>query len=239
MLRAIPPRVGAAAAAAVGLVWVVKAGAVLLADRDVVGGVDLGSLFVAVQVFLALTVLGLHRLAAQTGVLRPGAPAPPDVVERVQAERELAREQDEPLGFEDPAVRIRRRAAVGFWAGVTALVLGTVVVIDALLGPSVIGGLASLATSLAWIAGLAGTGLATAELRVLTARSASLPFRMALWSVPAFLAGGLLSTVDERLLELPVLVYGGLFVVLAWQLWRADPLTTPTGGRPMPQPGGR
>jgi hypothetical protein len=225
VLADVPPRVGAAAALAGGLIWVAKAASILLTGSDVVVGVDLGALFVAVQVLFGVTILGLHEVVARTGVLSPGADAPIDVITRAEQERELARDQGEPLGFEDPAARIRRRAGLGYWCGVVTIVLGTVALAAVTAGADAVGGLAALGTSLTWIIGLMGVGLATAELRAVSGRSTSLPFRMGLGAVPAFVAGGVLTLLDERLLDLPVLVYGVLFLVLARQLWRADPVT--------------
>lgn len=73
---------------------------------------------------------------------------------------------------------------------------------------------------------------------LLGARS-RLPRRIALWTVPAMIAGGLIAEIDDRLLELPILLLG-----LAWCLLgivclgrRNQPpeATPPAGGKPDPQ----
>ena len=86
-----------------------------------------------------------------------------------------------------------------------------------------------LATMLV-VAGLLLVGRALRKRESLGRRS-RLPIRLGLWTVPLILTGGLLSSVNERLLELPVLLLG-----LAWT-WLAavlliDRLTTPKQPRP-------
>jgi hypothetical protein len=60
-------KAGAVGAVVAGAIWVVKGGIVLLGQRDVLLGIDLGILFVVVQGLFAVAVIGVEELLGERG----------------------------------------------------------------------------------------------------------------------------------------------------------------------------
>ena len=48
---------------------------------------------------------------------------------------------------------------------------------------------------------------------------------MGVFLVPALLAGGALSAIDERLLEIPLVLFAIAWIWLGYAMWRARPPT--------------
>lgn len=83
----------------------------------------------------------------------------------------------------------------------------------------VIGGFGAFAALLA-------LGLAARRARALAAPYISLPWAMGLAVIPLLIVGGALETVDERLLELPIVLIGLGWIALGTAIWSAAELHT-------------
>lgn len=188
--------VGAAAAVLGGIVWSVKGLLVMSAGVDVVAGVDLGTAFVALQGLFALAVLGLSELVVARA-------HPDDVV---------------PGG---------RRNAIGRGASWIALALSVVLaawwVFRGDIGDHSAIAFAALACSLAWIAGAGLVGVSALRRDALAGPFRWVPLAVGLGAIPLFLVFGLASNfLGERLLEVPVLAIGLLWVALGVSLIRGE-----------------
>lgn len=73
-------------------------------------------------------------------------------------------------------------------------------------------------TGLSIFASLALLGVAVRRVGALPGRLRSLPLWMGVAIVPVMVIGGILETLGERLLELPIVVLGGAWVVLGYAI---------------------
>ncbi len=83
-----------------------------------------------------------------------------------------------------------------------------------LLSRPLVGGFGAFAALLA-------LGLAARRARALAMPYTSLPWAMGLAVIPLLIAGGALEAIDERLLELPIVLLGLGWIVLGAAIWSA------------------
>lgn len=160
---------------------------------------------------LAAVLAGLCWLVKSVAVLA-GASQPVFVFEFAPAFQSLA---VAALALAFPAGAICRTVAV------LALLAGMATAGLAVLMPEHVAvNVAILAATLLVLAALFLVGGVVRRQQVL-GRWSRLPRRLAFWTVPLVLAGGLLSALNERLLEVPLLVLG-----LGW-LWLGGLLSAP------------
>jgi len=110
----------------------------------------------------------------------------------------------------------RRTAALGLAAG--AAVAGFAALVSDLVGD--VAGEALAISSVALLIGL-----------LMLARNRRWPARLAWWigvaMVPALVVGGMLSEIDERLLEIPIVFLGMAWMTVGWAMLR-QPAANPT-----------
>ena len=160
---------------------------------------------------VAAVLAGLCWLVKSMAVLAAGT-QPGLVFELAPALQTLA---VAGLAFAFPAGAVRRTVAL------LALLAGMATAGLAVLMPGHVAvNVAILAATLLVLAALFLVGGAVHKQKVL-GRWSRLPRRLAFWTVPLVLAGGLLSMVNERLLEVPLLLLG-----LGW-LWLGGLLLAP------------
>ena len=82
-----------------------------------------------------------------------------------------------------------------------------------------------LATALCLLSALVLLGLASRRSRRL--RWSALPFWMGVLCVPAVLAGGALSEIDERLLEIPLVLFAIGWILLGYSMWHSTTSISP------------
>jgi hypothetical protein len=196
---------GAVAAGVGGLIWVAKGGAVLVTGRETLAGLDLGALFVAVQVLFGVALLGLHRRLLD---LDP-RPVRADLPSWLPGQ-----------GREGP------RAAIGVRLAILAVVLGVVYLILWIGGQreTALAAVAGLLMSLAWVAAAGLLGVAALRRVALPPPAHALPLTIALGAVGLFVVFGLVSNFyGPGWLEVPVVVVGAAWVVLGAALWTRPP----------------
>ena len=108
--------------------------------------------------------------------------------------------------------RLSRTRLGAQMAGVVAAVAGMVAVVSELLGEA--RSAALIVASVGFVSGLVLVGLANREEPWPDAGTVRLAFVLGLLTVPAVAVGGLLSLAAERLVELPLLMLGGLWIWL-------------------------
>ena len=77
----------------------------------------------------------------------------------------------------------------------------------------------TLATSLCILAALVLLGVAARRGRAIAGPARHVPLAMGVLAVPALLVGGLLAELDERLLEIPLVLLAGAWIALARVIW--------------------
>lgn len=75
-------------------------------------------------------------------------------------------------------------------------------------------------TALSILTGLVLLGVAVRQADALRGRWRSLPLAMGAGAVPLVMIGGMLETLSERLLEIPIVVLGLAWIALGYALWR-------------------
>lgn len=194
-------RVGAVAAGVGGLVWLAKGGAALLTGRSVVGAVDLGTLFVAVQVLFGIALVGLHRRLLELGRRPPRADLP---------------------AWIPGQGREGTRAAIGLRLAVLAVLLGVVHVGAWIVGVQGTGlaAAAGLLAGAAWIAAAGLIGVTVLRRVALPPPAHALPLAIAIGAVGLFVTFGLVSNFHgPRWLEVPVVLVGVAWMLLGAVLW--------------------
>lgn len=157
------------------------------------------------------------------------------------------------LGLFASLDREDRRATSGACAAGLAIALMLLAFVGRLIAPALapVGegfaplSVVQLAAALCLLCALLLLGLASRRSRRL--RWSALPFWMGALLVPALLAGGALAEVDDRLLELPLVLFAIGWMLLGYSMWhpiavdhpRGRPSNTkPPGVRPADQSGG-
>jgi NADH:ubiquinone oxidoreductase subunit K len=74
-------------------------------------------------------------------------------------------------------------------------------------------------TALSMLAALVLLGIAARRVEALTGRWRSLPLAIGAAAIPLMMVGGILGTLDERLLEIPILALGLAWIALGYALW--------------------
>lgn len=117
-----------------------------------------------------------------------------------------------------PASTITR---CGGWAAVVAVLLGLASLTTSVTSTTSDGGFSplTLATSVCTVAGLVLLGLASRRQTALAWPVRVLPLLLGVLTVPLLAVGGALAVLDERLLEVPLLVLGLGWIVLGHGLW--------------------
>jgi hypothetical protein len=77
--------------------------------------------------------------------------------------------------------------------------------------------------ALSILAGLVLLGMAVRRTEALPGRWRSLPLAMGAAVIPLLMVGGILETLDERLLEIPIVLLGLAWSALGYAIWRHTP----------------
>jgi hypothetical protein len=77
--------------------------------------------------------------------------------------------------------------------------------------------------ALSILAGLVLLGIAARRTNALPGRWRSFPLAMGIGVIPLMMVGGILETLDERLLEIPIVLLGLAWSALGYAIWRHTP----------------
>lgn len=120
-------------------------------------------------------------------------------------------------------------ARAGGWSAAVALILGGA---DLTLGAAEeTFSLLTLATSLAVLAALILLGVPTRRRAALPGVARVLPLTLGVATFPLLAVGGALEVIDDRLLEVPLLLLAAGWIWLGAALWRAVAVTSHTRGK--------
>lgn len=79
--------------------------------------------------------------------------------------------------------------------------------------------------------GLVLLGIATLQARVMPAPWSALPLVMGVGAVPLMMVGGVLELINERLFELPIVLFGFAWVLVGYSVWSGKEKVTPQPAR--------
>lgn len=202
-------RVGAVAAGVGGAVWVLKGGMLLLAGQDMLGGLDLGGLFVIAQGLFGLALVGLHRHLVAV------APEP--------VEGEIDRRESDPDVPLPGQGRGGTKATVGLWLAYVAVVLALANALLQMIPGAITqtaAGLTGLLLSLTWVLAAGLIGIVVSRRRALPAPAHRIPFWLGLWTIPLLVVFGTASNLLGSIwLEFPVVLVGASWLVVGTALW--------------------
>jgi hypothetical protein len=130
------------------------------------------------------------------------------------------------LGLYAALGRAEAQAKAGAGAAILAIALMCVIAVAAAVEPSLVPSgeevtvlsAVQMAAALCLLAALVLLGLAGRRAR--RAPWAAMPLWMGILVVPGLLAGGALSAIDERLLEIPLVLFALAWIALGYSMWR-------------------